>query len=93
MGRLRKTARFIFSVGGYDGVSPIAKEDEKTVLLKQQNALIEAQTRALRNAARPQPQPGQKRYCRYCRRETTASPDDAVPYVHVANGSFTCPKK
>ena len=92
MGRLRKTARFIFSIGGYDGMSPIAKEDEKTVLLKQQNALIEAQTRALRNAVKPQPQPGQKRYCKHCRRETMASPDGSVPYVHVVNGSFTCPK-
>ena len=69
MGRLRKTARSIFSFGGYDGVSPIAKEDEKTLLLKKQNALIEEQTRALRNAAKPTPMPGQKRYCKYCRRK------------------------
>ena len=26
MGRVRKTARFFFSIGGYDGISPIAKE-------------------------------------------------------------------
>lgn len=92
MGRLRKTARFFFSFGGYDGVSPIAKEDEKTLLLKRQNTLIEEQTRALRNATRPVPMPGQKRYCKHCLRETTSSRDGTVPYVHVENGSFSCPR-
>jgi hypothetical protein len=34
MGRFRKTARFIFSIGGYDGISPIAKESTRERLLQ-----------------------------------------------------------
>ena len=47
MGRVRKTARFFISIGGYDGISPIAKESTRERLLREQNQLIARQTRLL----------------------------------------------
>ena len=35
MGRVRSTLRFIFSIGGNDGISPIAKESETNSYLRQ----------------------------------------------------------
>lgn len=40
MGRMRKTLRFMFSFGGYDGLSPIAKESETNRLLREQNEIL-----------------------------------------------------
>lgn len=57
MGRIRKTARFVFSIGGYDGISPIAKESEGTKLLREQNELLEEQNRLLRPPAPLEPSP------------------------------------
>jgi Short C-terminal domain len=47
MGRFRKTARFFLSVGGYDGLSPIAKESSQERLLREQNELLSRQTRVM----------------------------------------------
>ena len=47
MGRVRKTAWFFFSIGGYDGISPVAKESTRERLLREQNELIAKQTRLL----------------------------------------------
>jgi hypothetical protein len=93
MGRFRNTARFIFSIGGTDGISPIAKESEQTALLRRQNELVAEQNRLIRKAApATPPPPGAKRFCPSCKSPTMASPDGSVPYVHVANGTFACPK-
>jgi hypothetical protein len=57
------------------------------------NALAAAAAhRSATRASRADPVYGQKRRCRHCGHETTDSPDCSVHYVHVANGSFTCPK-
>jgi hypothetical protein len=93
MGRFRSTARFIFSIGGTDGISPIARESQQTALLRKQNDLVAEQNRLIRKAApATPPPPGAARYCASCKNQTTASPDGSVPYVHVANGKFACPK-
>lgn len=34
MGLLRKSLRSVFSIGGYDGISPIAKQSETNRLLQ-----------------------------------------------------------
>lgn len=37
MGRIRKAARFTFSVGGYDGISPIRKESSAEPIGRETN--------------------------------------------------------
>jgi hypothetical protein len=54
MGRFRKTARFFISIGGYDGISPIAKESTQERLLRQQNELVARQNRMMQGPAVPQ---------------------------------------
>lgn len=40
MGRIRKAARFTFSVGGYDGLSPIRKESSAEAIGRETNRLL-----------------------------------------------------
>jgi len=35
MGRVRASLRSVFSIGGYDGISPIAKESDTNRLLRE----------------------------------------------------------
>lgn len=49
MGRIRKAARFTFSVGGYDGISPIRKESSAESIGRETNRLL---------AGYPVPAPG-----------------------------------
>lgn len=61
-GRFRKTARFVFSFGGYDGLSPVAKEGPRDRDARRQNELLAENTRLLREqnallAGRPRPEP------------------------------------
>jgi hypothetical protein len=86
MGRVRKTLRFVFSVGGYDGVSPIAKDSEQTGLIRQQNALIAEQNRILLGGSSTQ-----ERTCAACGKPMMASSVKFPPFVHVRNGKPECP--
>jgi hypothetical protein len=40
MGRIRKAARFTFSVGGYDGLSPIRRESSAEAIGRETNRLL-----------------------------------------------------
>lgn len=40
MGRIRKAMRFTFSVGGYDGLSPIRKESSAESIGRETNRLL-----------------------------------------------------
>lgn len=97
MGRARKVARFVFSVGGYDGISPIRKESAaetaartQRVLLIEQNRLIAEQNRLLAKAASPARTDGE-RLCPGCKKPIEiAPPGSQVPFVHTATGHFDC---
>jgi hypothetical protein len=60
MGRARKTARFFFSIGGYDGISPIAKESTHERLLREHDELIAKQTRLLEGTEVRREKPAQE---------------------------------
>jgi hypothetical protein len=62
MGRFRSTARFIFSIGGTDGISPIARESEQSRLIR-------------KPFPRPHRRQERPRYCASRKNQTTASPD------------------
>lgn len=86
MGRIRKTLRFVFSVGGYDGLSPIAKESDRTALIREQNALIVEQNRILSGSPSTE-----ERTCAACGKPMQASGVKFPPFVHVRNGKLECP--
>lgn len=86
MGRVRKTLRFVFSVGGYDGLSPIAKDSERTALIREQNALIAEQNRILSGGGSTG-----ERTCAACGKPMVPSPVQFPPFVHVRNGKLECP--
>jgi hypothetical protein len=52
MGRIRKAVRFTFSIGGYDGLSPIRKESSAESIGRETNRLL------ARYAAPAQASPG-----------------------------------
>lgn len=91
MGRVRKTLRFVFSVGGYDGLSPIAKDSERTALLKEQNELIGEQNRILPGNGSADNGNAARRTCAACAKPMVASGVRFPPFVHVRNGKLECP--
>lgn len=86
MGRVRKTLRFVFSVGGYDGLSPIAKDSERTALIREQNELIAEQNRIRSGNGSTL-----ERTCAGCGKPMMASGKKFPPFVHVRNGKLECP--
>jgi hypothetical protein len=94
MGRVRKTLRFVFSVGGYDGLSPIAKDSERTALIREQNVLIREQNRILSGGGSAEPSSGsmEGRTCAACGKPMRASSVKFPPFVHVASGKLECPR-
>ncbi len=53
MGRMRKTLRWTFSFGGTGLGSPIAKESDRTMLMREQNRLIRIQNELLDPTPKP----------------------------------------
>lgn len=76
----------MFSFGGYDGLSPIAKESEQTALVRQQNALIAEQNRILSGSGSTG-----ERICAACGKPMMASSAKFPPFVHARNGKLECP--
>jgi hypothetical protein len=90
MGRVRKSARFFFSIGGYDGISPIAKESTRERLLREQNELIAQQTRLLKGAEVRRETHAAEGVCPKCLLPVAWESVGNLPYVHVATGLSDC---
>jgi hypothetical protein len=90
LGRIRSALRFALSVGGSDGSSPIARESERTALLREHNELIRQQREVIAGQylSVQEPVSADTGICPSCGKSVIRIPGE--PTMHIAMGESGC---